>query len=923
MMKKLSGLILLPSLVFLAACGDEVTQINQTGIEAVDAEDDLPKCTKDNENELVFVKDDLTARICTDGEWVAMKGNSTCTTEELKDKSGYKIVCDGDSIGVVLNGEKGESGKDGKNGSDGEDGKAGTGCAMTEKTESTVTVVCGDSTIVIELGVDANGDTLELDSEKVVVSLDSVAGYSQKGPFLKGSTVYLYELSDGRTLKQTNGNFTSYITRDDGRYKFSARDLASQYAMIVVEGNYRNEVTGKPSDAPIRLRAITDMRKRSDANINLLTTLEFDRVYYLVTREHKTVKQAKKQAQTEIFNAFHIDITGFTGSAEDLDVFGETDADAALLAISILAQRDSNETALSVLLTEISNDIESDGTWDDSTTRAQIADWAATADSTISDSASRLATFRNNVEGWGLGSGNVPSFEKFVRRFWSTELGLGVCGDSKNPVGTVKQVTNERSDRYYASSYIAVDNKVRFICDGASLPRWRNAKDIEKDTMGWGHEFTEGDVKNGRVNSGLTYVYQNNSWRLGANADSLIGKGCVSWREDTVAQGSNKSWYKCVSNAWRIATNIEKDTATWGHDFTEGDVKNGNVNSGLTYVYENNNWRLGTDLDSLLYKAGGKGCVKNDDTSTVKYNDRYYVCTAQSGSVPHKWVVARALYNDTYESRDSCVEGGKYSDGRILAGRVNANNKYVCDNGEFRAAETLEIKGGKGCTSYNSKELYVLKHQYSYYKCTETGWELTLEKLNIDSISYGGQTYKTIGIKTQNWMAENLNYEVEGQSFCYENSADSCAKYGRLYTWAAAMDSAGTWSSNGKGCGYDLKCSPTYPVRGVCPEGWHMPDIGDWGTLYSAMGGSPYAMQAKGVANWTSATDAYGFSALPAGYYYNGSVKNFGSNAYFWSSTEDSNPYAYARELSADASKSDNHYNKKYGYSVRCIQDKP
>ena len=91
----------------LAACGDDVTQINQTGIEAVDAEDDLPKCTKDNENELVFVKDDLTARICTDGEWVAMKGESSCTTKELKDKSGYKIVCDGDSIGVVLNGADG------------------------------------------------------------------------------------------------------------------------------------------------------------------------------------------------------------------------------------------------------------------------------------------------------------------------------------------------------------------------------------------------------------------------------------------------------------------------------------------------------------------------------------------------------------------------------------------------------------------------------------------------------------------------------------------------------------------------------------------------------------------------------------------------------------------------------------------------
>ena len=357
----------LTALALFSACGENTTteKIVETataGVEVVESVKDLPKCTKENEGEQAIVKGESSVRICIDKKWFAtkesardtvfMEGDFSCTTQELKDKSGIKIVCNGDSIGVVYNGEKGDSGKDGEN------GKAGTGCAMTGKTDSTVTVACGDSTMVIDLNVGLPADTLEADSERVAITFDSLTGYTQKGPFLKGSTVYLYELSDGRTLKQTNGNFTSVITRDDGRYKFSARDLVSQYAMVVVDGSYRNEVTGEKSDAPIRLRALTDMRKHTDANINLLTHLEFDRVHYLVTHEKKTVKQAKKQAQKEIFKAFNFDTTGVSGSSEDLDVFGDSDADAALLAISILLQGDGSANDLSVILTLIAKEKE-------------------------------------------------------------------------------------------------------------------------------------------------------------------------------------------------------------------------------------------------------------------------------------------------------------------------------------------------------------------------------------------------------------------------------------------------------------------------------------------------------------------------------------------------------------------------------------
>ena len=481
-------------LALLAACGDTVENVYQTGLESYASKDELPKCNKDLENELVFVKDVGTALICVDGDWVATRPEGSentdfsCKTVELKDKSGLKIVCNGDSIGVVLNGSDGK---------DGEKGDTGEGCTISGQTDSTVTIACGDKKLTMNMDGGFSVVEAENDSEKVAVSLDSLAGYTQKGPFLKGSTVYLYELSDGRTLKQTNGNFTSKITRDDGRYKFTARDLVSQYAMLVVDGFYRNEVTGQKSDASLRLTALTDMRKRSSANVNLLTHLEFDRVYQLVTRgdstgKKLTVKQAKRQAQKEILKQFHIELDSNT-DAEDMDVFGKTDADAALLAVSILLQGDSGTTDLSVLLTEISNDIAEYGEWKNDSAKAAIADWAM-----VADTANKLAIFSNNVTNWGLGG--APDFAKFVRDFWYKEYGIDSCTGKRD--GEVIATKNEKSDYY--------NTKLRFICrDGA----WKPANEFEKDT--YGNKCTAdsvGKVISGVVNSTNKYYCFASGW---------------------------------------------------------------------------------------------------------------------------------------------------------------------------------------------------------------------------------------------------------------------------------------------------------------------------------------------------------------------------------------------------------------------------
>ena len=98
-------------LFLLAACGDTVENVNQTGVELFSSKKDLPECTGKNEGDLAVVKGESSLRVCMDGEWTAMTsegsgvdGDFSCKTVELKDGSGLKIVCNGDSIGVVLNG---------------------------------------------------------------------------------------------------------------------------------------------------------------------------------------------------------------------------------------------------------------------------------------------------------------------------------------------------------------------------------------------------------------------------------------------------------------------------------------------------------------------------------------------------------------------------------------------------------------------------------------------------------------------------------------------------------------------------------------------------------------------------------------------------------------------------------------------------
>jgi len=197
------------------------------------------------------------------------------------------------------------------------------------------------------------------------------------------------------------------------------------------------------------------------------------------------------------------------------------------------------------------------------------------------------------------------------------------------------------------------------------------------------------------------------------------------------------------------------------------------------------------------------------------------------------------------------------------------------------------------------------------------------------SLDYEGQTYRTVEIGTQTWMADNLNYDVEG-SRCYDDDPANCEQYGRLYNWPTAMYLPAS-------CGRNFCASVIQsPHQGICPEGWHIPSEAEWSTLSSYVQSTSdctncAAKLLKATRGWSyngNGTDQYGFSALPGGhrtFFDNspGSFEEVGDYGYWWIAKEyELQAYAYRWTIGYGPGVSGWYRDYKlWLFSVRCIKD--
>ena len=411
--------------------------------------------------------------------------------------------------------------------------------------------------------------------------------------------------------------------------------------------------------------------------------------------------------------------------------------------------------------------------------------------------------------------------------------------------------------------------------------------------------------------------------------------------------------------------------------------------------------------ENLNYETDESYCRGDDDSNCDKYG-RLYSWSVAIESCPEGWRLPDAAdWEKLFAKVDGRTSGGKvlkslngwlsqgngtddfgfsavpagirFENGDYNAGRdyaffwssmeSDAENAYGMNLSYFSDRSDLSAESKKNGFSVRCiRGVGRLAHQPRREN------DVTLNSANLSSWTpdggigsmtdaRDGQTYRIVKIGSQTWMAENLNFKTEN-SYCYKDDDSNCTKYGRLYTWAAAMDSAGVFSTNGMNCGYALHdrdvCKPSFPVRGVCPLGWHLPTFEEWEELFVTTGENRemhghYTMAGKRLKAKTGwpvsdktvkmdyvslesgyftdkkydepisvmGSDDYGFSVLPAGYKESAwGYKLQSERAMFWTSTQSNSSFVKDIFFKPDETTAFNSVSRiEYSLSVRCVKD--
>lgn len=321
-------------------------------------------------------------------------------------------------------------------------------------------------------------------------------------------------------------------------------------------------------------------------------------------------------------------------------------------------------------------------------------------------------------------------------------------------------------------------------------------------------------------------------------------------------------------------------------------------NESVNLVYPEDDINAGEDFDITFSSTCGKimlerGYVHGDLTGTDEFGNPIYEKVYAGLTCDAENLYWESIGTDEFTS---CA-------GKTITENWSEVGTYV-----YRAKwnqTKVKTSDCQSCQSFKGNQ----------FEC----FAVTVVEANFGTFTDArdSKEYSWVKIGNQVWMAENLAFKTVSRSWPYNNDEANVAEYGRLYSWSGANPDK--LSNNNVPSG----------IKGVCPDGWHLPSYAEWGILETSLGGAGVAggkMKATGYGLWfppnTGATNESGFNGLPAGVNLISHFQSKGNYGYWWSCTKSDSYSAYTRYVDQYSGVlSEQGFSLDYGFSVRCVKD--
>ena len=672
----------------LSACGgDDSSSSSDEFFKEVETKDDLGDCAKENLGEVIYVSETDSLYECASDGWVATDSSALAqSSSSVKSDS----TVDGSSSSV--------------------------------KSDSTKNDTASVKTLVLW-------------------------GYAHKGPFVSGSEVTVFGLDS--LLEKTETRFWGKVLNDSGAYKVEKVSLPGRFALVQVKGAFRSEIDGQKMTA-VTLNAIADLsegEKKVFANVNVFTELEYARVKYLVVKKKMDVVAAKKQATKELLVAFggekFSNATAFKSTSISLyETRGDKreNLNVVLLASSILLLGDLSSENFSARMEQVAKDFAENGKIDSDKISAELADWAAHADSNYRfDDINHYASL--------LYGGVAPNFEYYLTRFWTDEYGIGECNADREDSVSVNK--NSQSKNF----------GVVYICRGYF---WYKGNDVVQE-LGACSNKNKGAYAS-RESDGTYYKCVPNEWMKVTETEGLLGE-CSDKVRPLELKTVHDTVYACrgLKNRhgydWGVADEAELKYGLCGTEKNpEGTFKGD--------VYYCNGWYW-MNVGEIAY--GLKTVCSDSLEGDIKeYGNNYYVCGKNS--------------HDQWE----WLAGEYLQDFKKICAANNDGEMFETQNGYLRCVEQHWLAFDHACSSQYEGYKQTFENTDRVWECVKEngvyGWQP-----GIVYTCDGEKTYsRVVKIGEQTWMAENLNCKTN-TSYCYHDGTEErCDLYGRYYRWDEA-----------------------------------------------------------------------------------------------------------------------------------------